>query len=84
MEMLENIQVYEGIEKRMNDETIAVMENLKQLNNDFQSMKGNIRVNIRLRPFLDSDPQYERSDELIRCPDRYTVQLTVPERVTLT
>lgn len=50
-ELKENLQTYEEIEQRLEWELNHMVERKRQLNNELQTLKGNIRVNVRIRDF---------------------------------
>ena len=50
--MLEDISELEDLEQRLNADLGASLESLKELNNEYQTLIGSIRVNVRVRPAL--------------------------------
>ena len=52
--MLEDISELEDIEHRLTFDISHTLESLKELNNEYQTLIGSIRVNVRIRPTLRS------------------------------
>ena len=50
-ELKEALQIYTEIEQRLDWELSHMVEKKRQLNNEFQILKGSIRVNVRVRDF---------------------------------
>lgn len=46
------IEELEEVEVRVVADTGQVLESLKELNNEYQTLIGSIRVNVRIRPLL--------------------------------
>lgn len=51
-EMTYAIEELEEVEVRVVADTGQVLESLKELNNEYQTLIGSIRVNVRIRPLL--------------------------------
>lgn len=50
--MLEDISDLEDLEQRLTADLGVTLETLKELNNEYQTLIGSIRVNVRVRPAL--------------------------------
>ena len=78
--MLEHIDIYEDIEGRLNVDLAHLFEELKELNNEYQNLIGNIRVIIRMRPFHEGDSLPDRQ-LAIQCHGRTDMQITIPHGI---
>lgn len=58
-----------------------IFDRKKFLNNELQELKGNIRVYCRIRPFLDSEPEEERSQTMLKINSLNSIDLNVPTKV---
>lgn len=73
--------MYDEIEERLNFENRELLGVKKRLNNDLQLYKGNIRVYLRIRPFIDTDLQEDKDKSFMNVLTNTKLKVNVPEEV---
>lgn len=76
--MMDHILQYEGIERYMADAINHTLEELKDVNNEYQQLIGNIRVNVRIRPFIENDRPSDKLTSTVKCLSRTELLLKKP------
>lgn len=80
-DMLDQIEIYEEIERNMGHAINHVLDDLKDVNNEYQHMIGSIRVNVRVRPFIPNDKASDKENPTICCISRNDITLKIPDDI---
>lgn len=74
----DQVKLYNEIHARLQWETNEILMKKKFLNNEIQNFKGNIRVHVRLRDFLDG----ENKADYVHVDGYKNINLQVPQKVS--
>lgn len=87
-ELSDQLEIYTEIEERLIWETNEILQRRKIYNNDLQNIKGNIRVQIRVKPTVGKIRIYNDKDcndpdlkSCITVLDKRSLKLSVPTQV---
>lgn len=75
------VEKYDQTEVELGSDINKLLEELKDVNNEYQEIIGSIRVNVRVRPFITNDKFEDQKTPTVTCDSRNELSLRIPSGI---